>query len=71
MERKSVTSSNIRSIGYDPKTKTLEIEFKGGGVYSYEGVTQEHHNDFMASDSKGSHFHTHIRSNYAGKKAVE
>ena len=32
MDRKSVTSSNISSIGYSPETQTLEIEFKGGGV---------------------------------------
>ena len=38
MDRKSVTSSNISSIGYSPETQTLEIEFKGGGVYTYHDV---------------------------------
>lgn len=33
MERVKVSSSNIRSIGYEESTKTLEIEFKQGSVY--------------------------------------
>lgn len=40
MNRKSVTSSNIASIGYDETSETLEIEFKNGGVYQYFDVPQ-------------------------------
>lgn len=35
MERTSVTSSNINSIGYDADSQTLEIEFNNGAVYEY------------------------------------
>lgn len=38
MIRQPVSSSNIRSIGYDSKSNTLEIEFHSGGVYQYFGV---------------------------------
>jgi hypothetical protein len=62
MQRKSVTSSNISAIGYDPETETLEVEFKGGTVYSYSGVTPQQHSALINADSIGSHFHKNIRS---------
>jgi len=40
MLRMSVSSSNISSVGYDPKTQTLEVEFHNGGVYQYFNVPQ-------------------------------
>ena len=41
MERKRISSSKIRAIGYDPKTQTLEVEFNDGKVMAYSGVSQE------------------------------
>src|SRR3546814_14208537 len=35
MNRTPVKSSQIASIGHDPSTNTLAIEFKGGKVYHY------------------------------------
>lgn len=40
MKRKKVKSSTIEAIGYDKKTKTLEVEFKSSGVYQYFKVDQ-------------------------------
>jgi len=33
MERKRVNSSKLRSVGYDEKTMTLEVEMSNGQVY--------------------------------------
>mgnify|MGYP001557199193 FL=1 len=33
MERKRVNSSKIRSIGYDEKSQTLEVEMFNGRVF--------------------------------------
>jgi len=41
MERKAVRSTNVASVGYDPKSKVLEIEFKSGGVYQYANVPEK------------------------------
>ena len=69
MTRHSVSSSNIASIGHDPDTKTLEVEFTGNGhVYRYAGVTPDEHRELMNAGSIGSHFHRNIRSNYTGSK---
>lgn len=38
MDRETVQSSNIASVGYDLSSSTLEIEFKSGGIYQYSGV---------------------------------
>ena len=62
-------SSQIHSIGYDPATSTLVIQFprKGdsgpepGSKYSYSKFTQEDFDAFMAAESKGSHFIKNIK----------
>jgi len=65
MEREAVDSSTILSIGYEPSTSTLEIEFKGTGLYQYYNVPDAIHQEFMASDSKGKFFHAYIKPAYA------
>jgi hypothetical protein len=64
MKREDVKSSNIKAVGYDHTTKIMEIEFKNGGVYSYEGVHPDHHAKLMAADSIGGHVGKHIRGKY-------
>ena len=40
MERQSVSSSNLRSIGYDHSSSTLEVEFNNGSIYQYFDVPE-------------------------------
>jgi hypothetical protein len=61
MEREPVQSSNLCSVGYDPDTLTLEIEFKEGNIYQYYGVPESLYVDLMSAGSKGSFFHYNIR----------
>jgi hypothetical protein len=64
MNRTPVGSSNIRSVGYDPASRTLEVEFHSGGIYQYSGVPEAIHQGFMHASSKGSYFHDHIKDRY-------
>lgn len=64
MHRIPVESSDIVSIGYDPKEQRLEIEFHGGRVYQYRGVSPELHEQFMRADSPGSFFNTFINNKF-------
>jgi hypothetical protein len=64
MEREPVTSSTIVSIGYDPTSETLEVEFKHGGVYQYYNVPAAIHQQFMESGSKGQFLHANIKNAY-------
>ncbi|MGO9622268.1 MAG: KTSC domain-containing protein [Desulfobaccales bacterium] len=68
MNRTPVRSSNIRSIGYDPDDRILEVEFHSEGVYQYSGVSEPVHQEFMRAPSKGSYFHDHIRDRYPARR---
>lgn len=68
MDRQSVRSSNIKSIGYDLKSKTLEIEFHDGGVYQYFDVQESVFNSLMSASSRGSYFHKYIKDKYRWTK---
>ena len=61
MQRNFVASSDLRSVGYDPTSKTLEIEFHGGNIYQYFNVPQYIYNNLMNSASKGKYFHTFVK----------
>lgn len=69
MERHPVSSSNLRSVGYDVTTQTLEIEFHSGGVYRYFGVPQGVYQGLMQAGSKGSYFADFIKGHYAWARA--
>ena len=64
MERYNAASSNIRSIGCDAQTQTLEVEFMNGAIYQYYGVPEHIYNQMMAEQSKGRFLNTYIRNQY-------
>ena len=68
MERSSVSSSNIESVGYDSDSLTLEVEFKGGSVYQYYDVPSHVYEDFTSADSLGSYLHHSIKKNFSVSK---
>ncbi len=61
IKRKSVESSNIKSIGHDGDV--LEIEFKNGRIYQYSPVTKQQYDDFISAENIGKYFHTNFREN--------
>jgi hypothetical protein len=61
MHRSDVTSSLMKSAGYDDSTRTLEIEFRHGGIYQYEQVPAALYAALLHACSKGSFFHQHIQ----------
>lgn len=61
MMRTPVSSSNIRSIGYDENSKILEIEFNNGSVYQYYNVPAEVYNGLMSAPSHGRYLDTYIK----------
>jgi hypothetical protein len=63
MERKPVTSSQIKEVGYDKETLTLEVEFIKGGIYTYQPVTKEAYKMMMSADSIGKFFSSNIKGN--------
>jgi len=68
MNRESVTSSNIASIGYDKTSETLEIEFLNGGVYQYFDVPEREYDGIMSAASHGQYLAQNIKGNYRFSK---
>lgn len=68
MNRQSVSSSNIASVGYDVNSQTLEIEFLNGGVYQYFDVPQYVHEEFMNAGSHGQYLAQNIKGIYRFSK---
>ncbi|WP_306309345.1 KTSC domain-containing protein [Xenorhabdus anantnagensis] len=68
MNRVSVSSSNLHSVGYDQVTRTLEIAFHNGGIYQYDGVPANVHQGLMSAPSKGKYFHQYIKNVYPYRK---
>lgn len=64
MNRTSVSSSNVASVGYDPNTLTLEVEFKDGSVYQYFDVPETVYQELRRASSVGQFMHANIRNNY-------
>jgi hypothetical protein len=68
MERETVSSSNLASIGYDEENQILEVEFNHGGVYQYFDVPQSEYDALMNASSHGSYFSNNIRNEYEFEK---
>lgn len=64
MERVFVHSTSLSSVGYDPATETLEVEFLEGEVYQYYNVPEDIYDQLMRADSLGQFFNTYIRNEY-------
>jgi hypothetical protein len=68
MQRTPVSSSNIRSIGYDSAVAILEVEFDSGDVYQYFNVPAHVYSSLMSAVSHGQFLNDNIRYNYRYQK---
>lgn len=69
MHRIPVTSSNIRSVGYDQQSAVLEVEFTSGDVYQYFNVPEHLYRGLMSASSKGQFLNDNIKYGYRYQKA--
>lgn len=67
MRRQQVNSTSLESVGFDPATNELEIQFRAGGVYRY-AVPRRIYRELMAASSLGAFFARRIRHAYPGWK---
>ena len=64
MKRIYVRSSSISHVGYDRRTRTLEVEFRNGRAYQYLGVPPQIYHELMQADSKGRFINFIIKKHY-------
>lgn len=63
-----ISSSSISRAKYDVETKTLEIQFTGGAIYSYTDVDEDEYASLVNAASPGSYFHENIKGNYNDRR---
>ena len=66
MTRTPLVSSMIRSAGYDPMSRVLEIEFTTRATYQYIDVPADIYPGLLDASSPGRFFHSRIRGVFAG-----
>jgi hypothetical protein len=70
MLRARVQSTNLKSVGYDAESKTLELEFHTGEVYQYYNVPAIVHRDLIHASSIGQYFSYFIKTTYRSRKVA-
>ena len=65
MKLTTVESSMIHAVGYEAKTKTLEVVFNSGRTYIYEDVPSKIHKELMAAESIGQYMREEIIDVYS------
>jgi len=64
MERTPVNSGDIEGIGYDEKSRILEIEFEDGSIIQYSEVPPSEHQGIMNAASKMGYLQANIEKRY-------
>ena len=68
MDRKKVSSSSIRSVGYDERARLLEVEFSDGRISQYSGVSAEIHRRLISAPSIVSYFRDNVEESFTAKR---
>ncbi|MEJ0105186.1 MAG: KTSC domain-containing protein [Bacteroidota bacterium] len=68
MYREHVESSNIKSVGYDPNTSTLEVEFHNGAIWQYYDVLESSYYEMKSASSVGKYFNANIKGQHSESK---
>ncbi|HFH4172261.1 TPA: KTSC domain-containing protein [Pseudomonas aeruginosa] len=64
MERVSVSSSNIASVGHDQSSQTLEVEFLNGSIYEYYDVPEHVYQELISASTVGGYFAQRVKNVY-------
>jgi hypothetical protein len=61
---KSVNSSMLRRVRYDPKQRSLDVVFRTGEIYRYKDVPLDEYQKLMRAASLGRYMQMHIIEHY-------
>ena len=64
MQNTPLSSTSIRSLGYDQPSQTLEVEFLNGAIYQYYNVPENMYSEMMEASSKGKFLHLYIKNTF-------
>ena len=55
----------IHAVGYDPKSRELEVVFNSGSIYRYQDVPRQEYEGLINSSSKGQYMRANIIDCYS------
>ena len=61
---KPVSSSMLRRVRYDPKSRFLDVVFRTGETYRYRDVPLDEYHKLMKAESHGKYMQLHIIDHY-------
>ena len=64
IKRQPIESSVLASVGFDAKTRLLEVQFHSGAIYLYLDVPEQIYRSLLAAESKGQFFGANIRNKF-------
>jgi hypothetical protein len=64
MKMTDVESSMIHAIGYNPKSRSMDVAFNSGSRYRYFDVPPETYEGLMAAESKGQYMRANVIDAY-------
>jgi len=64
MTRIKVHSNILLSVGYEPDSELLELEFPNNGVYEYHKVHPVIYMGLMHTEAKEAYFDKHIKDKF-------
>jgi len=70
VHRRPVESRAIESVGYDARSRTLEVEYAGGGVYRYFGVPERAYALLLRANSRGAYVNGRIKPYYRCRRVA-
>jgi hypothetical protein len=68
MEMKRINAGKLRAIGYDPRERTLRVEFDDGSAIDYSGVGQDVWRKLSTSGAAWSYYRDNIEEEFAGRR---
>lgn len=64
MTRIKVHSNILLSVGYEPDSELLELEFPNNGIYEYHKVHPVIYMGLMHTEAKEAYFDKHIKDKF-------
>jgi hypothetical protein len=64
MQRLSIDSDSLRSIGYNELGQMMEVEFEDGTLRQYYDVPLDIYDELLETKTKDKYFNDYVKDNY-------
>lgn len=68
MEMKKISSGRLRAIGYDARTRLLQVELDDGSTLQYSSVGEDTWRRFSGSGAAWSFYRDNIEEEFAARR---